>query len=287
MISNNNNDFAVFILTYGRAEKVRTYRTLREQGYTGKIYLMCSDDDKQLTDYKRIYGDEVIVFSKKDWKGKFDIGDNFTKENVVVYARNANPEIAKNLGLKYYLQLDDDYNNFRLRFAEGKKLSSSPLRDLNKIFDIFLEFLENSPATSIAFAQGGDYIGGIDASILNRKTVRRKLMNTFFNKVSDPYQFLGRINEDVNCYIHNGKLGKIFLTHPNICVTQLQTQTNSGGLTEFYLDGGTYQKSFYTILYNPSAIKISLMGRTDKRLHHFVQWKNAVPQIIEEKWRKN
>lgn len=280
------DDFAVFILTFGRAEKVFTYDTLRKEGYTGKIYLICSDDDRELEVYKRKFGDEVIVFSKDDWKGKFDIGDNFIKDNVVVYARNANPQIAKEMGLKYYLQLDDDYKNFRLRFPEGPKLASVRIDNLDEIFSIFLEFLEGTPVTSIAMAQGGDYIGGKDCAILNNPKTRRKLMNTFFNKVDDPYQFLGRINEDVNCYVHWGKLGKIFLTHPNMCVTQMQTQANTGGLTEFYLDGGTYIKSFYTIIFNPSAVKISLMGVRDRRLHHFVLWKNAVPQIIEEKWRK-
>lgn len=41
-------NFAVFILTYGRPEKVLTHRTLRKQGYTGKIFLLCSVDDANL-----------------------------------------------------------------------------------------------------------------------------------------------------------------------------------------------------------------------------------------------
>lgn len=37
------------------------------------------------------FKDEVLVFDKNDYKGTFDIGDNFgtEKDGVVVYARNA------------------------------------------------------------------------------------------------------------------------------------------------------------------------------------------------------
>ena len=43
-----DEDFAVFILTHGRADNVKTYKTLKRFGYTGTIYIICSDDDKQL-----------------------------------------------------------------------------------------------------------------------------------------------------------------------------------------------------------------------------------------------
>ena len=54
------NSFAVFILTHGRANNVITYATLRKQGYTGQIYLMVDDEDKQIDDYKKLYGKQVI-----------------------------------------------------------------------------------------------------------------------------------------------------------------------------------------------------------------------------------
>lgn len=113
-----DKDFAVFILTYGRANNVKTYKTLKRFGYTGKIYLICSDDDKQVKDYKEKYKDQVIVFSKKDYKDKFDIGDNFDDERVVVYARNSCYNIAKKLGITYFLVLDDDYTDFSYRFND-------------------------------------------------------------------------------------------------------------------------------------------------------------------------
>ena len=72
----------------------------------------------------------------------------------------------------------------------------------------------------------------------------------------------------------------------NLAINQPITQTNSGGLTEFYLDGGTYLKSFYTVIFSPSCTKVSLMGSVNPRLHHKVSWNNAVPKIISENYKK-
>ena len=283
-----NKDFAVFILSYGRADKVFTYDILRKCGYTGKIYLLCSTDDTTLHKYRELYGDDVIVFDKSDYKGTFDIGDNFDQDNVVVYARNANFDIAKNLGLTHFLQLDDDYVNFQYKIPKPDILDSKRPKDFDKIFDLYIDILKTTPTTSIAFAQGGDFIGGKDNAFFWRHTDgrKRKLMNCFFNAVDKPYKFYGRINEDVNCYVHNGKNGMIFLTHPFMSMVQPQTQTNSGGLTEFYLNNGTYVKSFYTLLFNPSAVEIRTMGHVHRRLHHSIKWKQALPQIIPQEYKK-
>ena len=84
-----NNEYVVFILTYGRSKKVHTYDTIRKQGYRGKIYLVCSDDDSQVNDYKKNFPNEVVVFNKQEYANTFDIGDNFNDNRVVVFARNA------------------------------------------------------------------------------------------------------------------------------------------------------------------------------------------------------
>lgn len=57
-------------------------------------------------------------------------------------------------------------------------------------------------------------------------------------------------------------------------------------MTDAYIDGGTYVKSFYTVMYCPSFTKIITMGRTNRRLHHSISWPNAVPLIIDERHKK-
>ena len=36
-----------------------------------------------------------------------------------------------------------------------------------------------------------------------------------------------------------------------------------------------------------AAVKVALMGKKYKRLHHNIDWDKAVPVIIREEWRKN
>lgn len=275
--------FAVVILSHGRAEKVITIPALRKHGYTGDIYLVCDTSDSQLEKYKELYGDKVLVFDKADYQGKFDKMDNFGKKNVVVYARNAVYDLAKSVGLKYIAVLDDDYNCFEWRVNEHNEYCKRYIYSLDDVFKAFLQYLKSSPIHSICFAQSGDFIGGKhNVSLAQNKIVKRKMMNLFFFDVDRPIEFIGTINEDLTASVAEAIKGNITLTCPLVTLNQKITQSNSGGLTDIYLDFGTYVKSFYSVMYAPSAVKISLMGNKDKRLHHSVTWKLCAPKILRK-----
>jgi len=286
-----NHNFAVFILTHGRADKVITYNTLRKCGYTGKIYLLVDSFDKQIDRYKKLYGEHVIVFDKQKAIDMTDSGDNQQKHNSVVYARNYNFIVAKDLGIDYFLQLDDDYYYFGYRILiDDKNSKGKTIRNFDSVCNAFIEYLINSKIKSIAFAQGGDFIGGDNASIINKfraGILPRKIMNAFFFATANPVKFMGRINEDVNLYTTNGLKGDVFITHLFIRVEQQATQANSGGLTEIYLDLGTYVKSFYSVMYAPSCVKIYVMGVNSRRIHHLVSWNNAYPKILNQSVKKS
>jgi hypothetical protein len=281
-----DNNFAVFILTFGRPDNIKTYKTLDRFGYTGKKYLICSTDDKKLDKYKSKYKDEVISFNKDDIE--FDIGDNFDDKRVVVYARNACFDIAKKLGITYFLQMDDDYTDFSYRF-DDKLYYNQGRGYINNVDDIFialLKFYKSIPAKSIAMSQNGDWIGGDQSGMAKKLTLKRKCMNSFFCSTERPFEFMGRINEDVNAYTSLGALGNLFFTIPNVSLKQTDTQTNEGGLTDIYLSQGTYVKSFYSVLFSPSSVKVSVLNTENARLHHRVSWNNAVPKILNEKYKK-
>lgn len=283
-----NNNYAVFILSHGRPTNVITYQSLRKQGYTGKIYIIVDDEDKTIDEYKVKYKNEVIVFSKKEYQNTFDIMDNFVGNKVIVYARNACYDIARQLKLDYFFEYEDDYTQFQYRYIDKDSLRGTQIKSLDVIFDAMITCLNETNANTIAFAQGGDFIGG--AGAFKNNTFKRKAMNSFVFKVNqnkaDDIIFVGRMNDDVNTYLSLGKVGKLFFQISNINLVQLATQSNSGGNTDAYKAYGTYVKSFYSVMIAPNCCKISLMGRTDKRIHHSIQWKNAVPKILEEKYKK-
>jgi hypothetical protein len=280
------NDFAVFILTHGRPDNVVTYDTLKKHGYTGRVYLVIDDEDDTEDQYRERYGDKVIQFSKREIEKTFDTGDNFTnKRGVIIYARNACFEIARNLGVKYFCELDDDYTSFTFRFGADNTFSSANVLSLDAIFSAMLDFYISlgDRCKTIAMAQGGDYIGGGAGSYGKAIKLTRKAMNSFICSVDRPFTFVGRINEDVNTYVRRGYEGDLFLTINQICLHQKQTHSNKGGMTETYLESGTYLKSFYSVMYHPAAVHIGLMGNKNKRLHHNIEWNAVAPKIIKER----
>lgn len=269
----------------GRADNVKTLDILLKSGYTGNWYIICDNEDKELDKYYINFSKEhIIVFDKKKKAEECDTFDNIDKRNTVLFARNSCHEIAKSLGLTYFLELDDDYNAFRSRYFDEKKLGSIRVGNMDSIINEMLEFLEVSGAYSVAFSQSGDFITGENSNIWKKK-IMRKAMNAFFCKTDRPFQFVGRMNDDVNTYVSLGAKGNLFFTVADIVLNQAQTQKNSGGLTDMYLELGTYNKSFYTVLCQPSSVYISEMGCNHRRIHHYVDWKYTVPEIISDRFK--
>jgi len=279
---NRNRRFCAFILTAGRPSKVLTYSLLRRRGYTGAIRLIVGDDDEKKHEYISRYGDEVVVFRKHDISPIFDIGDNFRDLNTVVYARNATFCIAKEHGFTHFIQLDDDYSGFEYRFDSTLDYDPLRLKNLDAVFSALLDFCDASGVDSLAIAQGGDFIGGGNGSNALKIRLLRKCMNSFICSTARPFSFVGRMNDDVNTYVSLGSVGKLFVTTTQISLVQKQTQTNSGGLTEMYAKHGTYVKSFYTLLWQPSSVIIKMLNSKNRRLHHQVNWSKTVPKIVRE-----
>lgn len=144
-------DFCIFILTHGRSDNILTLKALEKAGYTGELFLVCDDDDKELERYKANYGDRVKVFHKEE---KFDIMDGIVSteyRRYPVYARNECFKIAKELGYRYFLQLDDDYQCFKLRYEQGGELKSRNMKQMDAICEAMLKLLD-AGITCVAFA---------------------------------------------------------------------------------------------------------------------------------------
>lgn len=285
------DDLVVIILSHGRAESLaqNTVRSMLRAGYTGSWYILLDTDDGTAEEYEALFGPERIRYFTKD-DSLQDMGDNGGSQGVIIYARNESGRLAAELGFTYYMQLDDDYTQWMHRHPEpreggGFKLGYTNTRRLDEVLDAMIEFLEVSGAHTVALAQGGDLIGGLN-SVNWRRGLLRKAMNTFIARTADPLHFTGRINEDVNTYVTQSMLGRLFLTYIDFQIIQKQSQASEGGMSGAYLEAGTYMKSFYTVMMAPSAVQISTMGVHGHRIHHHVRWGNVAPKIISDVYRK-
>lgn len=281
----NTTDFAVFIMVHGRPDKMWTRKTLRKQGYTGKIFLVGDNLDDTIDEYKKKYGDELIVFDKIKASKNVDSGDNTGDMRSTLFAVNVIFDLAKERGINNFFIMCDDYRAFYHKFNEQLNYTEKRVKNLDKVFECMLNLYNKTNAMTIAFAQNGDFIGGSKSGFGKEIKLHRKAMNTFLCSTKKPIKFIGRLNEDVSTYVNLGGKGELFLTVPNVSISQLATQKMKGGLTDVYLDYGTYTKSFFSVMYNPSCVKVSEMGYNKKRIHHKVKWNNAVPKIINEQYR--
>lgn len=282
-----NSDFCVFILTHGRPDNVKTYKSLNRSGYTGKVFLVVDDEDDTYEKYLANFPDQVIQFGKLEIAKKFDTGDNFDERRTIIYARNACFEIAEKLGFKYFIELDDDYDTFAYKFGTDNIYHQRNILNLDKVFEALLTYYKGINALTIAMAQNGDFIGGGEGELGKAITTKRKAMNTFICSTDRPFKFVGRINEDVNTYTNLGSRGFLLLTIGYVSISQTATQKNKGGMTDVYLDSGTFLKSFYSVMYSPSSVKISIMGAKHERIHHKISWNNTTPKIIDEKYKND
>lgn len=280
------NKYAIFILTYKRPNKQMTLRTLEKSGYTGKTYLICDTGDPTLPEYKEKYGDMVKTFDKKKALKKFDLMTNAPKFNAVVFARNALYDIARKMGLDYVVVMDDDYSVFYLSVDETCFYKRSKVTNMDRLIRAHLRFLKSAKLSTLAFAQGGDFVGGWNGTIPNDNfRPLRKAMNVFFLDVNRPVQYNGVINEDSTMGVDVARRGGIVLTNTLIQLEQGNTQEIEGGLTDIYKDDGTYQKSFYTLMASPSSTKV-MYQKAVGRVHHFINGNKAYPKIISDEHKK-
>lgn len=299
----NKLDYAVIILTRERAGKQKTVKELRACGYTGEIILLLDDTDSQIDDYKKLTGVTVDVFNLREAQSSgVDVGDNFSGINTdddfepthrigrkgsVVFARNECWRVAKKHGYRYYIEMDDDYTSFQVRINDKKEYCASQIgRGIEDYFKASFDLLKATNITCLAWAQGGDFIGGKDSQKAKTTKPLRKVMNLYFMDTERQFYFPARMNDDLTASIAEGCKGNLMLMTTLLSCVQTVTQKNKGGLTDLYLEAGTYVKAMYSVMHIPSSVCVDEMGDTHLRLHHRVSWGNCVPMILPDSAKK-
>lgn len=282
------DDFVAVILAHGRPDKCHTFHSLRRSGYTGKILILLDNEDKTKDRYEELFGAEnVAVFDKLQVSRQYPNADNFDNRRAVVYARNASFQVVKSLGYRWFMQLDDDYLNYRYRVNEEGvyNVGGMVIRNMDTVFSSMLDFYLDTPCTSIAMSQGGDHVGGGENGAKGWRLLR-KAMNSWICDSHNPFTFVGRMNEDVSAYVRLGVVGHLFFTIQQVMLSQVATQAAEGGMSATYAENGTYVKSFYTVMMQPSSVRIGEIGKTHLRLHHSINPRYTYPKVLREECRK-
>lgn len=275
-----HEDFCAMILTHGRSKNVKTLRTLKACGYTGKIVLVLDMDEPDLEGYKKL-GEHIEIFDKS--KVECDVMDNFGNKKCILFARNAAFDIAEKVGARYFCELDDDYTEICKRFSKEAEYKSSKCEDLDEVFDSMIDFIDSDERIlSVSMMQSGDFMGGSRGHMARSVRSKRKVMNAWVLDTKKRFAFRGFFNDDINTYTFLGSCGWVFLSTNVISLTQIGSQKGASGMTESYKKFGTYVKSFYSVMMMPSCVKISVLGEKYDRIHNKVKWNNCVPKILRK-----
>jgi len=263
----------VLIISYRRAARVKTVAMLHRIKWTGPVYLVISNDDDQRSQYLEAYKN-VYVFNRSTVK--CDYYDNNPPSGPLA-ARNIAWDIAKELGWTHFVVLDDDYSYLyidRHWVANPNKkgvIRNVPANWGDRLFHAMWDLLDAVPQIQcVSFSQTGDLSKGI----------KRKIMQIFFLRTDRRFEYVARLNDDVTTYYDLGLRGEIVLQIPALMVKQEITQSQPGGLTEEYLQYGTYAKSMYTVLRWPAHCRVEYL-KTVGRIHHRIA-SYAYPLIVKE-----
>lgn len=275
------NDFAVFILSHNRAGNVSTVKTLKKANYTGKYFIVIDDEDEMEEEYRRIYGDRVVVFCKEKWKQKTDCITNHKECSSPVFARNFISYHARSLGYEFFLMLDDDIKSFNIRYQKGNKLKSESLKNADKYFGELVNILrKNKNIMCIGTGNAGSYIGGASGKFQNRIHIGDFSQVAMFRT---GYEFKGTFNEDANISLVEGKKGNITLVDLNVSHSSPKRKSNSGGLKGEYDKSNDYYIAMFSVVCCPSCCMVEV-NRKGVRLKIKRTYQN--PKIISGRYKK-
>lgn len=279
-------DFAAIIISHGRPD-CKTIEVLKKYGYTGRYYIVVDDEDEALSEYKKNYGEHVHVFKKMD---NFDLCDNFDgPKGVATYARNECWNVAEKNKVKYFIMFDDDLESMGFRYIKDDKLKGMTMSNIDRVFEAYCEVMDNTNITCTGFGNVIDYIGGI-AGFESRRNKKRGIVNAFFLRTSDRFDFCGRYSEDTITPVTESIRGKIFLGFIDVYqvfdvwMPSRKNKLDIGGCQEAYKNNNSYVLRFYAVMYQPSCVCIR--SSKDNGWDNGIATNNAYPKIISERWKR-
>ena len=278
------NDFAIFVLTHGRPDKQLTWELLKKLGYTGKIYLVLDDQDKTIPQYIQNFGAEnIFIFDKNHYVQTTDTGNNKPVFGCGIYARNAIEDIAKEMGLKAFVQADDDILNMRIRFPEADRVRSYCINStFDSIIYAYIEFIKSTNFAYIGFGNAPAYMCGKEVFNIN---------NSNF-----PYVFMLRnsrvdvkwsmnFSDDYATPTLLSNRGNLCLQIPFVQVDEspVADVKTTGGMANSYARETELSLAFYIKMSSPNSVALTYDGEHIKLTRH---GRKVRPKIISGGYKK-
>lgn len=282
-----NKDFAIMICTHGRPDKQYTLEALRKAGYTGLIILIVDDEDDTYKEYLNwIDKDEKVKvhkFCKQYYVDSVDYGTKLYRK-VILYAKCACEDIARDMGLDAFVISDDDTKQFRYRFIEDGKLRALPItKNFDEVADTFVDYLKNADLTALSFGFTSSYLKG--TSVFDPVTTcnNRVAYNFVFRNSKHKVDWRGSYGEDLITACTSSIVGNVWMNMPVIHNDMVVQGKSDGGMTELYKSQDSLELVQCETMYCPTSMKAQYYKT---RWYGAVQRENTFPRIISSKYSK-
>lgn len=277
--------FAVFILSHKRANRVETFDTLRNAGYTGEIFIVVDDADPQLDVYTHRFSECLLVFNKQEMKAITDTVTNIKKDSSPVYARNFIEQYANNMKYDAYIVMDDDVTNLRYRYLDNGVARSQSLKyNLDIVLTSYIDYLLHANIATLSFATVMVYAGGVHSEADEvRLASHRYTCQIHMRNLSFPVEWMSLANNDSISANNTAKVGYLWWALPFIVYDSPKMNTLPGGMKEVYDAVNEFSRAFMATVVSPSVCRV---GCSKDRLAIKRDLKTAYPMIISSRWKK-
>lgn len=278
----------IFIPSYHRWDNLKTVKYFKRIGWdVKKIHVVIdseADDKMEYEEASKNMGFNLHVFDMDVARKRYDYVHRPSKSRRSAgQARNMIYDIAREMGLEFYMVQDDDTTGYQIK-KFGAYLRSADKKDIEVVFEGVKDFMKKRRIGLFGISQTGDFIGG-----KNEKIYRKKVMNTTFVLLkyitrgergvqdNDTSMFVGIMNNG----LFTGSLGD------GLVLSQTASATAKGGLTDLYNECKLLNKALICPIQFPSAISAEKRKTNGGRVHHRINNKYLYPRILKGSERDN
>tara|TARA_R110000787_G_scaffold74453_1_gene165486 strand:- start:1611 stop:2513 length:903 start_codon:yes stop_codon:yes gene_type:complete len=274
----------IFIPSYHRANNVKTAKYFIKKGYDPKkIHVFLDDETDDTKQYEKAMNDlgcNLHVFDMNESRQRYDyVHLPSMSRRSAGQSRNQFYDIADELGIKFYIAIDDDTNTYESK-PFGVYNGVANLEQITKVFEGVREMMQRRRIGMFGLSQTGDSF-----TVPNTKVLRHKVMNTTFVDTRFIYRGEKGIQDnDTSQFVHIMNEGYFTGSLASgLVLNQTESATAKGGLTDLYNENKLLNKSLVVPIQFPSLCYAQRQVKNGGRLHHRISNRHLMPRLMKGK----
>lgn len=274
----------IFIPSYHRPTRIKTAKYFINLGYDPElIHIVVDSEADDIEDYVKSttkMGVNLHIFDMNEARERYDyVHRPSPVRRSAGQARNMFYDIAKSLGIDFYLVIDDDTNSYQTR-PFGVYTHLTTLEEMTDVLAGIKDFMERRRIGLFGLSQTGDMFERFTEKILRNKVMNTTFVNTKYIyrgekavQDNDTSQFVGVMNAG----LFTGSLASGVVLH------QTASATASGGLTDLYHELKLLNKALVIPIQYPSLSYAEKQEKNGGRLHHRIKYRYLYPKLMRGK----